>query len=125
METKWGLIPDMSISTTLRHIVPADRIKELAWSASVFDADKALELGVVTGVHTDPLDAARKFADVCATRSPEAIRGIKTLVNEAWSLSEDESLALEAKLQLAIMGSPNQVEAVRANLEQRQPEFSD
>lgn len=125
METKWGLIPDMSISTTLRHIVSADKIKELAWSARVFDASEAQELGVVTGVHADPLDAARKFADDCAARSPGAVRGIKTLVNEAWSLSEAESLALEAKLQLAIMGSPNQIEAVRANLEGRQPEFSD
>ena len=125
METKWGLIPDMSISATLRDIVPADRIKELAWSARVFDTSEALELGVITGVRADPLDAARKFANDCAARSPEAIRGIKKLVNEAWSLSEDESLALEAKLQLAIMGSPNQVEAVRANIENRQPDFSD
>ncbi len=125
METKWGLIPDMSISTTLRHIVPADKIKELAWSARVFDANEALELGVVTGIHANPLEAARKFAENCAARSPEAIRGIKQLVNEAWSLSEADSLALEARLQLAIMGSPNQVEAVRANLEDRQPEFAD
>ncbi len=125
METKWGLIPDMSISTTLRHIVAADKIKELAWSARVFDAGDALELGLVTAIHADPLDAARKFADDCAGRSPGAIQGIKRLVNEAWSLSEAESLALEAKLQLGIMGSPNQVEAVRANLENRQPKFSD
>lgn len=125
METKWGLIPDMAISTTLRHIVAADKIKELAWSAKVFDAREALELGIVTGIHADPLAAAKKFAEDCAARSPEAIRGIKQLVNEAWHLSEAESLALEAKLQLGIMGSPNQIEAVRANLENRQARFAD
>jgi enoyl-CoA hydratase/carnithine racemase len=125
METKWGLIPDMAISTTLRHIVAVDKIKELAWSAKVFDASEALALGIVTGIHADPLAAAKQFAEDCAARSPEAIRGIKQLVNEAWHLSEAESLALEAKLQLGIMGSPNQIEAVRANLENREPKFSD
>jgi len=125
METKWGLIPDMAISATLRHIVAADKIKELAWSAKVFDATEALALGIVTAIHADPLAAAKRFAEDCAARSPEAIRGIKQLVNEAWHLSEAESLALEAKLQLGIMGSPNQIEAVRANLESRQPKFAD
>jgi enoyl-CoA hydratase/carnithine racemase len=125
METKWGLIPDMAISATLRHIIAADKVKELAWSARIFDANEALALGVVTGIHADPLAAARQFAEACATRSPGAIRGIKQLVNQAWHLSEAESLALEAKLQLEIMGSPNQVESVRANLENRQPKFAD
>ena len=55
METKWGLIPDMAISTTLRHIVPVDKIKELAMSARIFDAAEALDLGLVTGIHDDPL----------------------------------------------------------------------
>ena len=59
------------------------------------------------------------------TRSPEAIRSIKRLVNEAWDLPEAESLALEAKLQHRIMGSPNQLEAVMANLQKREPNFAD
>lgn len=125
METKWGLIPDMAISTTLRGVVPPDRIKELAWSARIFDAAEAVQLGIVTSIHDNPLAAARTFAEECAARSPDAIRGIKRLVNEAWHLGEAESLALEAKLQLRIMGSPNQVEAVRANLEKRPPKFRD
>ncbi|MDH3303791.1 MAG: crotonase/enoyl-CoA hydratase family protein [Gammaproteobacteria bacterium] len=125
METKWGLIPDMAISTTLRGVVPPDRVKELAWSARVFDATEALQLGIVTNIHDDPLSAAREFAQDCAARSPDAIRAIKQLVNEAWHLQEAESLALEAKLQLGIMGLPNQVEAVRANLEKRPPRFAD
>lgn len=125
METRWGLIPDMAITTTLRDVVPADKIKELAWSARIFDAGEALGLGIVTTVHDDPLAAARQFAADCASRSPQAIRGIKRLVNEAWRMSEAESLALEARLQYAIMGSANQREAVRANMEKRAPEFRD
>jgi len=125
METKWGLIPDMAITATLRHVMPVDKVKELALSARIFDAAEAQQLGLITGIHDDPLAAARQFASDCAGRSPEAIRGIKRLVNEGWDLPEAESLALEAKLQHAIMGSANQVEAVTANLQKRAPKFAD
>ena len=125
METKWGLIPDMAITTTLRHIMPVDKVKELAMSARIFDAAEALDLGLLTAIHDDPLEAARRLAGECAARSPDAIRGIKRLVNEAWDLPEADALALEAKLQHGIMGSANQVEAVTANLQKRAPEFKD
>ncbi|MCH9696106.1 MAG: crotonase/enoyl-CoA hydratase family protein [Gammaproteobacteria bacterium] len=125
MESKWGLIPDMAISTTLRHIIPPDRIKELAWSARVLAAQEALDYGLVTTVVDDPLAAAREMAAECAARSPDAIRGIKSLVNSAWQMSEADALRMEAKLQGAVMGRENQVEAVRANLEKRPPEFQD
>ena len=125
MESKWGIIPDMAISTTLRGIVPPDRIKELAWSGRVFSAAEALDLGIVTAIEDDPLAAARRAAEACAERSPEAIRGVKRLVNEAWSLSEGEALALEAQIQVGLLGSPNQGEAVLANMQRRRPEFAD
>jgi len=125
MEAKWGLIPDMAISTTLRNIVAADRVKELAWSARVFDATEALELGIVTAIHEDPLSAAMGLAEDYAAKSPDAIQGVKRLVNEAWHLTEAEALALEARLQLGVIGAENQAEAVRANLEQRPPVFKD
>lgn len=124
MESKWGLIPDMAISTTLRHIVPPDLVKELAWTARVFDAEEALQTGLLTSIEEDPLAVARRVARDCADKSPDAIRGIKRLVNEAWSRSEKDSLLLEAQLQLRLLGSGNQAEAVRANLEKRKPNFT-
>ncbi|MEJ2299385.1 MAG: enoyl-CoA hydratase-related protein [Woeseiaceae bacterium] len=125
MESKWGLIPDMALSTTLRHLVAPDRIKELAFSARVFGADEALDLGIITRIEDDPLRMARETAAMIARKSPQAIRGIKRLVNEAWSLPEQEALALEAAIQVDLLHSPNQAEAVRANLEKRPPEFDD
>ena len=116
---------DMAISTTLRGIVPPDRIKELAWTGRVFGAEEALGLGIVTAIEDDPLAAARAAAEACAERSPEAIQGVKRLVNEAWSVSEKEALALEARIQVGLLGSPNQREAVLANMQRRKPEFAD
>lgn len=125
METKWGLIPDMALSTTLRHLVTPDRLKELAWSARVFGAEEALEYGIVTAIYDDPLAAAQSTAAEYAAKSPDAIRGIKRLINSAWELPESEALAMEAKIQLGVMGAPNQMEAVAANMQKRPPKFSD
>lgn len=125
MESKWGLVPDMGISATLCNIVAPDVAMELAFSARVFGADEALHLGVVTRVDENPLAAARELAAAIAERSPDAIRGIKKLFNAAASLSEEEALALEAKIQAEILGTANQAEAVRANLEKRKANFVD
>ncbi len=125
MESKWGLIPDMAISTTLRDIVPADRVKELAWTGRIVAADEARDLGLVTAVVEDPVAAARQLAKECAARSPDAMRGIKRLVNEAWRLDDRAALALEAGIQGGVIGRPNQVEAATANFEKRPAKFRD
>jgi enoyl-CoA hydratase/carnithine racemase len=123
MEIKWGLIPDLAISTTLRGILPLDKAKELTWTGRILDATEALELGLVTAVHDDPVTAALEAATGICSRSPDAIRSAKMLFNRAWQMSEAEALALEAELQTAILGSANQAEAVLANIEQREPVF--
>lgn len=125
MESKWGIIPDMGISTTLRDLVTPDRVKELSWSARILDSEEAQTLGLVTAVVEDPVATSRRFARDCAAKSPDAIRGIKTLVNQGWQATESESLALEARLQSGIIAGENQLEAVSANLEKRKPDFKD
>lgn len=125
MEARWGLIPDMGITATLRDVVAPDRVKELAFSADILVADEALRLGAITRIEDDPLAAARHMAAGIAGKSPDAIRGIKRLVNEAWSEPEAAGLALEARIQVEILRSPNQAEAVRAGLEGRPAKFVD
>ena len=125
MEAKWGIIPDMGLTTTLRHLLAPDQVKELAWTARVIDSSEALKLGLVTAVRDEPLAAARELAATIAGQSPDAVRGIKRLVNCAWEMSEDEALALESQLQGGIIGGRNQREAVAANLAGRRPDFKD
>lgn len=125
MEIRWGLIPDIAISVTARNLLRDDRLRELAYTGRVVDGAEAKELGLVTAVHEDPLQAARDTARLIAGRSPDAIRAMKALFNERHDLDAAKSLALEARLQSGIIGRPNQLEAVRANLEGREPEFED
>jgi enoyl-CoA hydratase/carnithine racemase len=125
MEIKWGLIPDMGLTHTLRGIMPLDRLKELTFSGRIVDGRQAADLGLVTAVKTDPLAAARGLAAEIANRSPDAIRAGKRLLEEAFVGDGAEGLALEAKLQSGLMLQPNQIEAVMANVEKRVPRFRD
>lgn len=125
MEIKWGLIPDMGLTYTLRGVMPLDRLKELAFSGRILDGAEAERVGLVTAVRSDPLEAARGLAREIANRSPDAIRAGKRLLEEVFVGDGTAGLALEAKLQSGLMMQPNQIEAVMANLQKREPRFRD
>jgi len=125
MEIKWGLIPDMAISTTLPHLMGVDRAAEMAWTGKVVSGIEACEAGLVTAIQEDPLACAQELARTIAQKSPDAIRATKKLFNQAWKTEAAELLRLEAELQSRIMMSPNQMEAAQANAEKRTPEFGD
>ncbi len=123
MESKWGLIPDMGITQNLPKLMRADIAKELMMTARVLNADEAQSLGLITRVSEDPLKAARDFAAELVKRSPEVLRDSKRLVEETWSAAPGAGLKLEAELQAKIIASPNQIEAVMANVQKRDPAF--
>jgi enoyl-CoA hydratase/carnithine racemase len=125
MEIKWGLVPDMSGTQTLRHLVRLDVAKELTFTGRVVSGEEAVAIGLATRTAAEPHAAAMEMAREIAGKSPEAIRGGKRLLNGAWVGSPAEGLALEAELQTAILGRPNQLEAVAANMEKRPPRFRD
>src|SRR6202020_2938899 len=79
MESKWGLIPDMSISRTLPRLVGIDVAKELTYTGRVISGTEADALGLVTRLADDPLAAARELAAEIGSRSPDAVRGAKRL----------------------------------------------
>jgi enoyl-CoA hydratase/carnithine racemase len=123
MEVKWGLIPDMSGTQTLRRLVPLDVAKELTWTGRVFSGVEAKELGLATRLSERPLDDALALANEIAGKSPDAIRAGKRLLQEAWQGSVADGLRLEEDLLRKLIGRPNQVEAVKSNLEKRAPKF--
>lgn len=123
LEIKWGLIPDMSGTQMLRNLVGLDVAKELTFTGREVSGLEAVELGLATRVADDPREEALALAAHIATRSPDAIRAGKKLLNASVLSTLEEGLKLEAKLQGSLIGSPNQIEAVRANMEKRAPRF--
>ena len=125
LEIKWGLIPDMTGIALMRELARSDVIRELAMTGRIFSGADALTYGFATALHADPLAAARSTAKEIAARSPEAVRAIKRLLNMASDADAAAILLAESKEQGALIGSPNQIEAVRAGMEGRPGRFAD
>ena len=125
MEIKWGIVPDMAGMLLMRNLMRADVIRELTFTGRIVSAEDAQRIGLATAVHEHPLGAALETAREIANRSPDAVRAAKRLLNEADDERVAEILMAESREQKALLGSPNQIEAVRANLERRAPVFRD
>jgi enoyl-CoA hydratase/carnithine racemase len=125
MEIKWGLIPDMALTQTLRDLVPLDVAKELTFTGRILSGTEAQALGLVTRTAADPLAAAMVLAREIAGKSPDAIRAGKQLLEATWHADPATGLALEQELQGHLIDGANQTEAVKANLENRTPVFCD
>ena len=125
MEIKWGLVPDMAGTQLMRGLARDDIIRELSYSGRIFSAEEALDYGFVTRIVENPHAQALATAREIASRNPQAIQANKRLFNKAHDLSPAEGLLMESEEQDLIIGSPNQVEAVMAELEQRQASFKD
>jgi enoyl-CoA hydratase/carnithine racemase len=125
LEIKWGLAPDMSGIALMRELARSDVIRELAMTGRAFSGPEALTFGFATSLHADPLAAARATAKEIAARSPAAVRAIKRLLNQASDADTAAIPLAESKEQAALIGSPNQVEAVRAGVEGRAGRFAD
>jgi enoyl-CoA hydratase/carnithine racemase len=124
LEIKWGIVPDMGGMALMREFARSDVIRELAMTGRIFSGGEAFALGFATSLHADPLAAARSTAKEIAARSPEAVRAIKRLMNLSGNAEAAAILLAESKEQAALIGSPNQIEAVRAGMEGRPGRFT-
>jgi len=125
MEIKWGLVPDVAGTQLLRHLCRDDVVRDLTYTGRVVTGEEALALGLVTRIEADPRGAALAAAHDVAAKNPAAIRAAKRLLNAATVVSPADGLMMESVEQQAILGSPNQVEAIAANMEKRPPRFAD
>ncbi|KPP99911.1 crotonase/enoyl-CoA hydratase family protein [Marinobacter sp. HL-58] len=115
MESKWGLIPDMSLTVTLRELIPIDLAKELTMTARRFTGTEAKAMGLVSRVSDDPMAEAMAFAKELASRSPDAVAASKLLFNRSWNASDKAALDWETRLQKKVLGRANQRIAVARN----------
>ena len=124
MEIKWGLVPDMAGTPILASLVRDDILRELTFTGRIFSAREALSYGLATRICDDPRAAAFEVAREIANKSPDAVRAAKRMLNKL-SVDPGPALLAESLEQQKLIGSPNQTEAVRANLEKRAPRFAD
>ncbi len=125
MESKWGLIPDMSLTVTLRELISIDLAKELTMTARRFSGEQAKAMGLVTRVCANPLEQAQAFARELADRSPDAVAASKLLFNRTWTASDKTALDWETRLQKKILARTNQRTAVLRNTSDPERTYQD
>ncbi len=125
LEIRWGLSPDMTGTATLPRLVGPDVAKELAWTGRAVSGEEAAGIGLATRTSDTPLEEALALAREIATRNPHAIRGIKRLVEQSGRVPLAQQYADEREVIGSLVSTPNQVEAVAAFFEKRDPSFAD
>lgn len=125
MEMKWGLVPDMAGFPLWRGNVRDDVIRELTYTNREFKGSEAHALGFATKVSDTPLEDALWLARVMSGKHPAAMRGAKVLCNAMADATDAELLALESSEQLKVMRTPNQLEAVAAEMQKRRAVFAE
>jgi enoyl-CoA hydratase/carnithine racemase len=125
MEIKWGLVPDMAGLVLMKRLVRDDVARELTYSGRQFNGTEALAMGFATRVCDDPRAEALALAAEIAAKNPHAIRAAKRLLDLAPDADQATILKEESREQTALIGSPNQVEAVMSNMQKRAAVYAD
>lgn len=125
LEMKWGLVPDMAGMVLLRGLVRDDVARELTYTARIFSGEEAVGYGIATRTAADPRAEALKLAAEIAGKNPHAVRAAKRLFALLPEADQHTILRHESEEQVALIGSPNQVEAVLSNLQKRPANYAD
>src|SRR3712207_1296659 len=105
----------------LPRLVGLDVAKELTFTGRMVSGEEAAHLGLATRATATPLEDALALAGELAGKSPSALRGAKRLLNASGTRSVAEQFAAEREEIGRLIGSPDQVEAVAAYFEKRDP----
>ena len=120
-----GLAPDSGAAYFLPRIVGAARALELSITGDRVDAARAEEIGLVNRVvaaerlHDETMELAARLAAMPTA----AIALTKSLLRDTSTLSLDETLTVEGRVQDEAALTADHREGVRAFLEKREPRF--
>jgi enoyl-CoA hydratase len=122
-EVNLGIIPGWGGTQRLARVCGLGIAKELIFTGRTLDAEEALRIGLVNGVHDPVLDKAREVATLLAAKSPIALRLMKELANRALGGDHSENLEAEGQTFGEIFSSQDAREGMTAFVEKREPKF--
>ncbi len=117
-ETGVGILPGGGGTQRLTRIVGIAQALDLILHGTVFESQRALELGIVHRVLPNPLDEYRsavfEFASNLARRAPIALAKSKQAIREGFEMSLADGLLREAELFSDLMATQDAARALRA-----------
>lgn len=106
MESRWGLVPDMGLTRSLKGLIGLDLAKELTLTARIFDGQYAKDIGLITHLDEQPLQRAQALAQELIQRSPDALLAAKRVL-DAMEHQPERALRLEKIWQLRLLLGKN------------------
>ena len=121
-----GLVPEFASSYMLQATIGVRRAAELMFTADWIDAACALDYGLVTAVCADDtlLATALERAATIAQWPVNALRETKRCLKTTQRAGIEAAFAAEHAGMQKQAGSPENIEAVMAFIEKREPDFS-
>jgi enoyl-CoA hydratase/carnithine racemase len=120
-----GLVTEFAASYLMPAVLGLQQASELLFTAEWIDADRALQTGIAKAVFPDHelLQKAQEKAREMAQWPLSALREIKRCLKLPHEAGIKAALAAEREGMRKLAGSPENIEAVTAFLEKREPDF--
>jgi enoyl-CoA hydratase/carnithine racemase len=121
-----GVVPEAGASYLLPALVGFRKAAEILYTADWIDGPRAVDLGIAHAcvAPEDLLATALATATRIAEHPPQAVRGTKRLLLETRREQMRAALDRESAVFAERLGTPENVEAIRAFYEKRKPDFS-
>jgi enoyl-CoA hydratase len=123
-EINLGIIPGWGGTQRLARVCGLGAAKELILTGRPVDAEEALRLGLVNGVHDPVLEKAREVAQLLASKSPVALAVAKVACNRALGGDHEANLEREGVDFGELFGTEDAREGLAAFAEKREPRFA-
>jgi enoyl-CoA hydratase len=123
-EINLGIIPGWGGTQRLARVCGLGAAKDLILTGRVVDAEEALRIGLVNGVHDPVLEKAREVAALLASKSPLALAAAKRALNHALQGEHPDNLEREAREFGELFASEDAHEGMTAFAEKREPRFT-
>ena len=126
-EVKWGVLPAFGGTQRLPKYIGRNRAKELIYTGTFIDVDKAYEWGLVNRITDDKascLEAAVECLKVIGRNGPLAVASAKQVMIAGNDMSNKDGLAQEGAVFGVVAGSNDKAEGTKAFVEKRHPVFT-
>ena len=126
-EITLGIVPGGGGTQRLPRLIGAARAKELFFTGNMFDAQTALEMGLVSKVVPPDklMEEAMALATTIAAMPAVALKMIKHAVDHGINMDLNSALAFEGECFMLSYTSEDGREGLRAFVEKRKPNYKD